>query len=129
MCAGEFTVAPSLGEETQTDPAEVDPGVGGGTGAGAGKFAVPVLGPWLMTDCTVGQVLALGPGVGVGAGVGAGAGVGVGEEPVGVGLGVGVVFAVVSGESPQPASVNRIKQRARVSGARRHTRSDTADHL
>lgn len=112
-CAGEFTVAPSLGEETQTDPAEVDPGVGGGTGAGAGKFAVPVVGPWLMTDCTVGQVLAPGPG----------------EELGGVGVGVGVGLMAVVGESPHPASVSKLKNRARARGTKRHGRKDTAAHL
>ena len=76
-----------------------------------------------MTDFTVGQVV----GLGVGGGVGEGDGVGVGELG-GVGMGVGEAV-VVLGESPQPASVNKINPRMSVRGARRHTRKNTAVHL
>lgn len=54
-------MAPLVGFETQTEPAEVEPGSGGGTGAGAGKGAVPVVGPALICTWTLGQVLALPP--------------------------------------------------------------------
>ncbi len=133
-CAGEFTVAPSFGEETQTEPAGVDPGSGGGTGAGAGNGAVPVVGPCAITDCTVGQVLAfVGGGVGVGdgdgRGVGDGLGDGVGDEFVGgagVGLlAVGVVGVGVLGLSPQPVNNETVATRRKESGARRCTRIST----
>jgi hypothetical protein len=66
MCAGDETVALLAGDDTQTDPAEVEPGSGGGTGAAAGKGATPAIGPWAMATCTVGQLLApppVGPGL------------------------------------------------------------------
>lgn len=55
MCAGELTEEPSEGVETHTDPAEVLPGTGGGTGAGAGNVATPVVGPTAIVSGTCGQ--------------------------------------------------------------------------
>ena len=60
-CAGESTVAPSAGVETQTEPAEVVPGFGAGVGAGAGNGAVPLVGPCAIATVTVGQEAALVP--------------------------------------------------------------------
>ncbi len=71
IVTGEFTVAPFAGEEMQTCPDEVVPGFGGGSIAGAGNDAVPVIGPCFSANVTVGQVL-LPPPVPGGAGVGFG---------------------------------------------------------
>lgn len=56
MWTGELTVAPSAGEDTQTDPAEVEPGFGGGTTAVLGNGATPVAGPGASTVATLGHV-------------------------------------------------------------------------
>jgi len=61
-CSGEFAVAPSAGVETQTEPAEVDPGVGGGTTAEFGNAATPEVGPCACSRVTLGQVDADGGG-------------------------------------------------------------------
>ena len=67
-CAGEVTDAPFAGVDTQTDPADVVPGVGGGVGAGLGNAATPVVGPALSVSVTAGQAALVVPGPGVGAG-------------------------------------------------------------
>ncbi|HUN87602.1 MAG TPA: hypothetical protein VMU28_02365 [Terriglobales bacterium] len=59
---GELTEAPSAGVETQTDPAEVAPGFGGGSGAAGGNFA-PLCGPCAIATVTVGHE-ACGAGLG-----------------------------------------------------------------
>lgn len=56
-CTGEVTVALLTGVVTQTEPALVVPGVGGGSGAGSGNGAIPVVGPWLSARTTVGHEL------------------------------------------------------------------------
>lgn len=38
---GDVTLAPLAGDDTQTDPAELDPGVGGGTGGAVGNDCGP----------------------------------------------------------------------------------------
>ena len=103
-CIGEFTWAPFAGLETQTEPADVVPGFGGGTGEGEGNGATPEVGPWLITDWTVGHVLAAG-GVGEG---------GVGEVPGVVGVGV-----LAFGESPQPMSIDKPTKISRVNEKKR----------
>src|SRR5690348_11365769 len=55
---GELTAAPSDGVDTQMDPADVEPGLGAGIGAGPGKGATPVCGPALICTATVGQEIA-----------------------------------------------------------------------
>lgn len=97
MCIGEVTLAPSAGVETQTEPSEVDPGVGGGVGAAVGNGATPLLGPTLSSTVTVGHEAV---GVGVGAGAGPGFGVpGVVTPPV------EAVFEV----PPQPSNADASK--------------------
>lgn len=93
-CTGEFTVASFEGVETQIDPAEFDPGFGGGIGAGFGNGATPDVGPCACVLVTLGQLT--GSGVGVGVGVGLGFGL---VPELGGGAGV---FIVVT--PPQPTS-------------------------
>jgi hypothetical protein len=58
MCTGEETVAPLAGLETHTDPAELEPGFGAGTGAAGGSGATPVYGPTLRSKVIAGHVVA-----------------------------------------------------------------------
>jgi len=71
-CAGEVTVALFAGVETHTDPWLVEPGSGGGNGAGDGNAATPEVGPILSTRVTTGHdEFADGEGVCVGGGAAA----------------------------------------------------------
>ena len=79
-CTGEETVAPSFGLETQTDPAELVPGVGGGSTAAGGNGATPLVGPALSVMVTVGH-----------------------EAPGPLG-GCGPVLEVILDEPPQPTN-------------------------
>jgi hypothetical protein len=69
-CTGDATVAPSVGPDTQTEPADVDPGFGGGSVAIGGRGATPLEGPTLSARATAGHELFCPPPVGgVGEGV------------------------------------------------------------
>jgi hypothetical protein len=74
ICAGELTVAPLDGIETHTEPAEVEPGDGGGSGAGLGNAATPVEGPIFCVATISGHETGAGVGVEAGGGVGDGGG-------------------------------------------------------
>jgi len=102
------TCALSAGVDTQTDPADVAPGVGAGVGAGAGNCATPLCGPALNSTCTVGQD------------AGAGLGPGEGDEPVG-GVGVTPPVEAVFELPPQPISesMNSNRKETEIAAARR----------
>ena len=95
-CTGELTDAPLAGCETQTEPADVEPGFGGGSGAGDGNGATPLVGPWLMVTGIPAHAVEIGVAVGVGLGV-----------PLGVGVGVEIEGGEVADPPPQLAIVAR----------------------
>ena len=119
-----MTVAPFVGFETQTEPADVVPGSGGGIGAAAGKGAVPLVGPALISTWTVGQVLALPPPLPP---------VLPGLLPPGVGVGVDEGPLVEElGLPPQAVSTPRASKRTKVDAIAAKGRlcfKDTGTHL